>query len=54
MNTHLGIKTHKCHYNECNKSFGTSGKLRRHINNFHNKLKPFKCEFNNCSKGFGN
>ncbi len=31
MNRHLGIKTHKCHYNQCDMSFVTPIGLKKHI-----------------------
>ena len=43
MNRHLGIKTHKCYYNECNKSFVKLYELKSHINNIHIKEKLYKC-----------
>jgi hypothetical protein len=52
MKRHLGIKRHKCHYNECHKSFVAYHELKAHIISIHSEEKLYKCEINNCIKSF--
>ncbi len=48
MKTNLNYKPFKCEYNECNQSFTTSSRFRKHLKTFDNKQKLFndqkKCD----------
>jgi hypothetical protein len=41
MKTNLNYKPFKCEYNECNQSFTTSSRFRKHLKTFDNKQKLF-------------
>jgi uncharacterized Zn-finger protein len=48
---HLGIKSFKCTFSNCEKSFVTKGNLNTHYLK-HTGAKPFSCNFENCKKSF--
>ncbi len=47
MRRHLGIKRHKCYYNECDMSFVTLTELKSHISKIDLKIKLLKCKVKN-------
>jgi hypothetical protein len=52
MKTYLNYKPFKCEYNECNQSFMTSSRFRKHLKTIDNKQKSFN-DYNKCDKIFG-
>ena len=48
---HIGEKSHKCVFSNCNKAFTKKDHLTTHIRT-HTGEKPFKCDFPGCVKTF--